>query len=48
MPGFVPCKTDLERIAKSEELQKMEQANRAAIRNGEKVYDYSGFQALGK
>lgn len=40
MDGFVPNPTDLKRIARYEERQEIEQANRAAIRDGKKVYDH--------
>ena len=39
MDGFVPNATDLKRLVKYEERQKIEQANRSAIRDGKKVYD---------
>ena len=39
MAGFVPCQSDLERLAKYGRRQEIEQANRAAIRDGCKRYD---------
>jgi hypothetical protein len=39
MPGFQPCETDQQREAKYVQRQQIELRNRAAIREGRKVYD---------
>ena len=39
MPGFIPCEADLARLKKYEQRRRTEQRNRAAIRDGQKVYD---------
>jgi hypothetical protein len=39
MEGFIPCEGDRERLAKYEQRRRIEQRNRAAICEGQKVYD---------